>query len=54
MGKELVKGKISKAKGFELRDFLETVRDDHTLLNSHLHHSQNIRLEQQFEPADQG
>ncbi len=44
----------SIAKGFELRDFLETVRDDNTLLNSRLHHSADIRLEQQLEPAEQG
>lgn len=44
----------SIAKGFELRDFLETVRDDNTLLNSRLHHSPDIRLEQQLEPAEQG
>ena len=44
----------SIARGFELRDFLETVRDDNTLLNSRLRHSPDIRLEQQFEPAEQG
>ena len=44
----------SIAIGFELRDFLETVRDDNTLLDCRLRHSPDIRLEQQFEPADQG
>lgn len=44
----------SIAIGFELRDFLETVKDDNTLLDCRLRHSPDIRLEQQFEAADQG
>lgn len=40
--------------GFELRDFLETVKDDKTFLDSRLRHSPDIRLEQQFDPAEQG
>lgn len=44
----------SIAQGFELRDFLETVQNDDDLLNSNLRHSPDIRLEQQYEPADHG
>jgi len=39
-------------RGFELRDFLETVRDDETLLNMRLHVSPDVRLEQQYAPSD--
>jgi hypothetical protein len=39
-------------KGFERRDFLETVKDDKALLDSRLCLSPDIRLEQQFEPGD--
>ncbi len=39
-------------KGFERKDFLETVQDDQVLLNSRLCLSPDIRLEQQFEPGD--
>ena len=44
----------SVATGFELRDFLENVKDDHDLLNSALRYSPDIRLEQHFEPCEQG
>ncbi len=44
----------SIARGFELRDFLETVKDDNTLLSNCLRYSQDIRLEQQLEPNEQG
>ncbi len=44
----------SIAKGFELRDFIETVGNDDDLLNSRLCYSPDIRLEQQFDPTEQG
>ena len=40
------------ATGFELGDFLETVKNDDNLLNCRLSHSPHIRLEQQFEPLE--
>ena len=40
--------------GFELRDFLETVKNDGTLLNTVLRHSPDIRLEQRFKPSERG
>jgi hypothetical protein len=39
---------------FELRDFLETVRDDSKLLDTRLRVSPDIRLEQQSVPSDKG
>ncbi|MCJ7604151.1 MAG: methyltransferase, partial [Desulfobulbaceae bacterium] len=42
------------ARGFELRDFLETVKDDHALLACRLQYSPDMRLEQQFTPSAQG
>ncbi|MCD4721971.1 MAG: methyltransferase [Desulfobacula sp.] len=44
----------SIALGFELWDFLQTVRNDNDLLNSRLHYSPDIRLEQHFKPGEQG
>jgi SAM-dependent methyltransferase len=40
--------------GFELRDFLETVRDDSTLLNTGLRVSPDVRLERQCVPSAEG
>jgi len=40
--------------GFELQDFLETVRDDQALLQARLQVSGDIRLEQQYRPSAQG
>lgn len=42
------------ARGFELRDFLETVRDDSTLLNTVLRFSPDVRLERQCVPSPEG
>jgi len=41
------------ARGFQLRDFLQTVQNDDQLLNCRLHHSPDIRLEQLFKPTEQ-
>ncbi len=41
-------------QGFELRDFLETVRDDSTLLNTRLRVSPDVRLERQSVPSTEG
>jgi methylase of polypeptide subunit release factors len=41
-------------RGFELRDFLETVRDDATLLDTRLRVSPDVRLEQECKPSDGG
>jgi SAM-dependent methyltransferase len=41
-------------RGFELRDFLETVRDDSALLNTRLCVSPNVRLERHSVPSAQG
>jgi len=42
------------ARGFELRDFLETVRDDQVLMEARLCASPDVRLEQQSEPSGDG
>ena len=42
------------ARGFELQDFLETVREDRALLACRLKYSADLRLEQQFTPSEQG
>jgi hypothetical protein len=42
------------ARGFELRDFLETVKDGRALLGCRLQYSPDMRLEQQFSPSAQG
>ncbi|HME42131.1 MAG TPA: methyltransferase [Syntrophorhabdales bacterium] len=39
-------------RGFELRDFLETVRDDETLLDMRFRVSPDVRLEQQYAPSE--
>ncbi len=39
-------------RGFELRDFLETVRDDATLLDTRFRVSPDLRLEQQYAPSE--
>jgi hypothetical protein len=41
-------------RGFELRDFLETVRDDEALLATPLRVSPDLRLERHSMPTDQG
>ncbi len=41
-------------RGFELRDFLETVRDDSALLNSRLRVSPDVRLERHSSPSAEG
>jgi hypothetical protein len=41
-------------RGFELRDFLETVRDDAALLDTRLRVSPDVRLEQECKPSDGG
>jgi SAM-dependent methyltransferase len=42
------------ARGFALRDFLETVSEDRALLACRLKYSPDMRLEQQFTPSEQG
>jgi len=42
------------AGGFELRDFLETAKDDRALLACRLQYSPDLRLEQQFAASAQG
>lgn len=42
----------SIVRGFELRDFLETVREDEALLNTCLRLSPDVRWEQQLKPSD--
>jgi len=42
------------ARGFALRDFLETVQEDAALLACRLRFSPDLRLEQQFTPSAQG
>jgi hypothetical protein len=42
------------ARGFELRDFLESVKNDSNLLDSCLHVSPDVRLQQQFKPSAEG
>ena len=44
----------SIVRGFELRDFLETVRDDAALLDTRLRVSPDVRLEQECKPSDGG
>ncbi len=41
-------------RGFELRDFLETVRDDAALLNTRMRVSPDVRLERQSVPSAEG
>jgi SAM-dependent methyltransferase len=42
------------ARGFGLRDFLETVQDDSTLLNTCLRASLDIHLDRRFAPSPEG
>ena len=44
----------SVARGFELRDFLDTVRDDSALLEARLRVSPDLRLHRQSEPSPGG
>lgn len=44
----------SIARGFELRDFLETVRDDAALLEARLLLSPDVCLERQHKPSPEG
>ena len=44
----------SITRGFALRDFLETVKDDRALLACRLKFSPDLLLEQQFTPSEQG
>ncbi len=41
-------------RGFDLRDFLETMKDDSMLLNTQLRVSPDVRMERQYVPSSEG
>ena len=55
-GPKMVSGPVGDdiVRGFQLFDFLQVNREDHTLLSTQLRVAPDVRLEQQYEPAAQG